>query len=404
MRTVARSTRTARRPVRLAAALGCALTVASLSACGGDDEPTSLPSSDGPSTLPTTSVSSAPTSAPPATTPPPPSGEVTGRVAPPEVVGDVATGLDAPWSIAFLPGGDALVSQRDAATIVRVTDGGEVTDVGPVPGVAPGGEGGLLGLAVSPDFATDQFVYAYFTSASDNRIVRMPYDGTSLGEPELVTDGILRAGNHNGGRIIFGPDGMLYAGTGDAGDPDASQDTGSLNGKILRMTPDGGVPPDNPFGNLVWSYGHRNVQGLGFGEDGRLWASEFGQNTWDELNLIERGANYGWPVAEGQVGVEGMTDPVEQWATDDASPSGIAVAGNQVYMAALKGARLWHIPAPGAQTSLEPVAYFTGEYGRLRDVVAAPDGSLWVLTNNTDGRGSPRDGDDRILRVDRTLG
>jgi len=372
------------------------LGVGLLTACGADDPPVDASASAAPiapSALPSQTASSEATDA-----------GVTGRVIAPRVTGDVVTGLRSPWSIAFLPGGDALVSQRDERSVVRVTAGGDVIEVGEVPGVEPGGEGGLLGLAISPDFETDQFVYAYFTAESDNRIVRMTYNGSALGEPEVVLDGIAKAGIHNGGRIIFGPDGMLYAGTGDAGQSDRSQDMDSLNGKILRVAPDGSVPPDNPYGNPVWSYGHRNVQGLGFADDGRLWASEFGQSTWDELNLVERGSNYGWPVAEGQAGADGMVDPVEQWSTDDASPSGLAVVDNQVFMAALGGERLWHIPAPGTSTSLEPVAYFLEDYGRLRDVVEAPDGSLWVLTSNTDGRGIVREGDDRILRVERTRG
>jgi glucose/arabinose dehydrogenase len=149
----------------------------------------------------------------------------------------------------------------------------------------------------------------------------------------------------------------------------------------------------------VWSYGHRNVQGYGWDDEGRMWASELGQDTWDELNLIEPGNNHGWPVAEGMADVEGMIDPVAQWNPDDASPSGLAVVGTTVYIAGLKGSRLWVVSDPGGTASVQPVEFFTGEYGRLRDVVPAPDGTLWVLTNNTDGRGSPRDGDDRILQV-----
>jgi glucose/arabinose dehydrogenase len=236
----------------------------------------------------------------------------------------------------------------------------------------------------------------------------MTYDGAGLGAPSIVLQGLAKAGNHNGGRMIFGPDGDLYIGVGDAGSPGRSQDTTSLNGKILRIAPDGSIPTDNPFGNAVWSYGHRNVQGLAFDAEGRLWASEFGQNTWDELNLISKGGNYGWPGQEGITGAAGMIDPVAQWSTSDASPSGIAIApaapspssaGDAVYMTALRGQRLWEIPVSGGARSGDPVPFFTGAYGRLRDVVAAPDGSLWLLTNNTDGRGSPRPGDDRILRV-----
>jgi len=376
-----------------------ALSAAALVACGdGDDQ--AEPQGGSQSTVPeqTDGTGSEEPSAEPSAEP----SVDDGRLLPPTVVGEVATGLAIPWSVAFLPDGTALVSERGTAKIKLLDGQAGATEVGEVPDVAAEGEGGLLGLAISPDFATDQLVYAYHTSPSDNRVVRMTFDGTVLGSPEVILDGIASNTIHNGGRIHFGPDGMLYAGVGDAGDPATAQDTGSLSGKILRMAPDGAVPPDNPFDNLVWSYGHRNVQGFGWAEDGTMWASEFGQSAFDELNRIEAGANYGWPVAEGIAELAGMVDPVVQWGTDDASPSGLAVVDGQVYLAALKGERLWQVPGPGGTgTSLEPVAWFTGEYGRLRDVVEAPDRTLWLVTNNTDGRGDPRDGDDRILQVQR---
>ena len=260
----------------------------------------------------------------------------------------------------------------------------------------PGGEGGLLGLAVAPD--SPETVYAYFTAAEDNRVVRMPYRGGALGAAEVVVDGIPKAGNHNGGRLAFGPDGKLYVSTGDASRPERAQDLESLGGKILRLNPDGSIPADNPFdGSPVFSYGHRNVQGLAFDEDGNLWASEFGQNTWDELNLIQAGQNYGWPVVEGVGGDDRFVDPVAQWSTDEASPSGIAFVRDTVFMAALRGERLWQIPVQDG-TAGSPADFAVGEFGRLRHAEVAPDGSLWVLTNNT-ARGTPREGDDRILRV-----
>ncbi|HEY8589880.1 MAG TPA: PQQ-dependent sugar dehydrogenase, partial [Naasia sp.] len=259
----------------------------------------------------------------------------------------------------------------------------------------------LLGLALLED-GGERWLYAYFTAAEDNRIVRMPLDGEAggftLGAAEVVLDGLAKAGNHNGGRIAFGPDGMLYATVGDAGSPDASQDPASLNGKILRMTPDGDLPEGNPLGDsLVWSLGHRNPQGLAWAPDGTMYAAEFGQNTWDEVNVITPGANYGWPVVEGDGSDDRFVDPLQQWSTDDASPSGLAAVGATLFLAGLGGERLWAIQgAPASASSLE---YFRDELGRIRDAVAAPDGSLWLLTNNTDGRGSPRDGDDRLVRV-----
>lgn len=306
----------------------------------------------------------------------------------------VVQGLEAPWSVTFVQD-TALVSERDSGRVLEIMVDGGTREIGTVPGVRAGSEGGLLGLAVR-----DAQLYAYSTGEESNRIHRFALQGgpgqLSLGEPELVLDGIPRAGNHNGGRIAFGPDGMLYATTGDAGQRDAAQDRESLAGKILRMTPDGEVPEDNPFeGSLVYSSGHRNPQGLAWGLDGTLYASEFGQNTWDELNVIEPGANYGWPEVEGSAGREGFTDPVQQWAPAEASPSGIAVHGDSLWIAALRGSRLIEVPLDDLGSSNE---HWVDEHGRLRDAVSTPDGELWVLTNNTDGRGSPGPQDDRLLR------
>jgi glucose/arabinose dehydrogenase len=327
----------------------------------------------------------------PTTTPPVEPGPVV-----PAEFADVATGFDVPWGLAFLPDGSALLSERDTARILLVSAGGQVTEVGTVADVAAGGEGGLLGIAFAPGSA--ETLYAYFTSAEDNRVVRMPYSDGGLGHADVIIDGIPKAGNHNGGRITFGPDGMLYVGTGDAANSDRSQDRESLGGKILRLNPDGSIPADNPFdGSPVFSYGHRNVQGLAFDDDGNLWASEFGQNTWDELNLIRAGENYGWPVVEGIGNDDRFVDPVAQWSTDEASPSGIAYVRDTLFMAALRGERLWQIPVSDGAAGT-PADYAVGEFGRLRHAEPAPDGTLWVLTNNT-ARGDPREGDDRILRV-----
>ncbi|KOT27543.1 glucose sorbosone dehydrogenase [Streptomyces caelestis] len=324
-----------------------------------------------------------------------------------KVVRTVTTGLSSPWGLAPLADGDLLVSSRDEATITRI-DGktGEKTEVGEVPGVSPSGEGGLLGIAFSPEYASDRMIYAYFTSASDNRIVRMVYDegkpaGEQLGAPDTVFRGIPKGEIHNGGRIAFGPDGMLYAGTGESGDTGLSQDKESLGGKILRLTPEGEPAPGNPFpDSAVYSYGHRNVQGLAWDGRQRLFASEFGQNTWDELNAIEPGDNYGWPEAEGESDAGGFHDPVAQWSTDEASPSGIAYAEGSVWMAGLRGERLWRVPLKGTKASADPQAFLEGEYGRLRTVAAAGGDKLWLVTSDTDGRGDPKEGDDRILELE----
>lgn len=321
-------------------------------------------------------------------------------------VADAATGLDTPWGIAFLPGGEALVTSRDSGTVQRIDTDGAVTDLGTVQGVVPGGEAGLLGVTVSPDFADDRTVFVYYTAEADNRIATVTLDGDRLADQQVILEGIPKAGNHDGGRMTFGPDGLLYVGTGDAGQRPNAQDLGSLGGKILRLDPDGSGADGNPFPEapLVYTLGHRNVQGLAFDDRDRLWAAEFGQNTFDELNLITAGGNYGWPEVEGPSDDStAFVAPQQVWATSDASPSGIAYWGGSVWMAGLGGERLWQIPLTGAadgqpQTS-DPVARFEGEYGRLRTVLAAPDGSLWMSTSNTDGRGDPADGDDRILRL-----
>lgn len=338
-------------------------------------------------------------------------GRSAGESAPPAegtvtVLRTVAEGLHSPWGLAPLPDGGLLVSSRDRATLTRVDERtGRTTELGTVSGVAPQGEGGLLGIALSPGFASDHMVYAYFTSASDNRIVRMLYDPEKppeeqLGAPDTVFKGIPKGFVHNGGRIAFGPDGMLYAGTGESGERGLAQDTRSLGGKILRLTPEGEPAPGNPFPDSpVYSYGHRNVQGLAWDGRQRLFASEFGQDTWDELNAIVPGGDYGWPEAEGKSGDRRYRDPVAQWHTDQASPSGIAYADGSIWMAGLKGERLWRIPLRGTAASAAPQSFLTGRYGRLRTVAPAGDGRLWLVTSNTDGRGSPKKGDDRILEI-----
>ena len=320
-------------------------------------------------------------------------------------VSTLATNLEVPWSFAFLPNGDALVTERDSGKLLRVSPSGDVREVQTLP-EGGSGEGGLLGVAVSPNYREDRYVYAYYTTESDNRVVRF-----RLGEdPEPMLTGIPVNSFHDGGRIKFGPDGMLYVTTGDAGDTENSQDRGSLGGKILRIQPDGSVPPDNPFpGNPVYSYGHRNVEGLAWDADGQLFASEFGQDTWDEVNRIEAGENYGWPEVEGKGGDdEGYVDPITVWPTSEASPSGaeIMVDGSipqwegDLFVTALRGERLWHLELNEKGRVVGREKLLDGEVGRVRDVAQAPDGSLWVSTSNHDSYGSPvSDQDDRIFRL-----
>ncbi|MGY5032044.1 PQQ-dependent sugar dehydrogenase [Streptomyces sp. 900116325] len=364
---------------------------------GGDAASTAHPPPSSPAAPSSSSALPPPTSLPPA------KGSV-------KVVSTLTEGLASPWGLAELPGGDLLVSSRDERTITRV-DGrtGGRTLLGTVPGVSPAGEGGLLGIAISPTYASDHLVYAYFTTGSDNRIARMRYDehgdaGRQLGAPRTILRGIPKGNIHNGGRIAFGPDHMLYAGTGETGNTGLAQDKASLAGKILRMTPDGRPAPGNPEpGLLMYSYGHRNVQGLAWDSRKQLWASEFGQDTWDELNQIVPGGNYGWPKHEGKVGKKGFVDPVAQWKTSEASPSGIAFAQGSIWMAGLRGERLWRIPLsenPDKEPLAAPQSFLKGEYGRLRTVLAAGGNRLWLITSNTDTRGTPEPGDDRALVLD----
>ncbi|MEN8582046.1 PQQ-dependent sugar dehydrogenase [Burkholderia sp. RS01] len=299
-------------------------------------------------------------------------------------------GLQLPWSMVFLPDGTAVISERDSA-LLKSVKGGEIRTVGKVPDVVPGGEGGLLGLALSPDFASDRLLYFYFTAAGDNRIARVRLDeagtgadpGLRLGAPDVIFSGIPKATTHNGGRLRFGPDGFLYVGTGDSQRREQPQDRNALGGKILRLTRDGEAAPGNPLpGNPVYSLGHRNVQGLAWDSGGRLWASEFGPDVNDELNLIQAGGNYGWPEVTGAPHREGFIDAKVVWpSTAESSPSGLEIVGGTAYLGALRGQRIWAVPLQGENAGA-PVGYFTRQYGRIRSVSLAPSGELWALSNN----------------------
>lgn len=319
------------------------------------------------------------------------------------VLGTVASGIQTPWGLAFLPNGSAVVGERDTGLVLHVFPNGHRETIGRIP-VFHTNENGLLGLALSPTFAQDRFVYAYRTTNSGNEVVRAhwPVHGR-LGPLKVLLSGIAAYDHHDGGRLGFGPDGFLYVSTGDAAVPERSQDRFSLNGKILRITKLGRPAPRNPFdgrtgSKYVWSYGHRNVEGFGWDRSGRMWSSEFGDHTWDELNRILPGRNYGWPRVEGDSRVKGLTNPVYEWPTPDASPAGLAVVGGIVYFGALQGQELWQVDVRTGRAA-STRAWLHGRYGRIRTVVAAPDGALWITTSNTDGRATPRTGDDRILRI-----
>ena len=329
----------------------------------------------------------------------------------------LATGLRIPWGLAFLPDGSALVTERGNETrkadgsedrsgiarIMKVTPDGKVTEVQRLSEVdRRGGEGGLLGIAISPTYATDGWVYVYYSAKDDNRIARL-----KLGQRlQPIVTGMPVAGGgsryHQGGRLAFGPDGLLYASVGETYyDSEIAQDPKSLGGKILRMTADGKPAPGNPFsGSLVWSYGHRNVQGLAWDSKGRMYASEFGSKTYDELNVIEPGKNYGWPVVEGFSTDPKYTNPIATWTpTAIASPSGIAVLGEHIYVACLAGQTLYRVGLDGR----DPVK-LVSTFGRIRMVAVAPDGSLWATTSNYDQAQSygsvPQSAEgDMILRI-----
>jgi len=373
--------------------------------CGGGESQSSNEPSEAEDTASQTELAESETPAPEDTQAPQPGGSA--EAGPVEVETTVvAAGLEAPWDLVFTPDGEALVSERDSSRLLSIDSSGNVEELQRLPANGTG-EGGLLGIALSPNYESDGYIYAYYTTDTDNRVTRF-----RLGEdPEPILTGIPVLTYHNGGRIAFGPDGNLYVGTGDAGDTSNSQDLNSLGGKILRVTPDGDVPADNPFSNSpIYSYGHRNVQGLAWDEGGQLYATEFGQNRYDEVNRIQPGGNYGWPAVEGEGGFFASgeyIDPIATWATSEASPSGAAILKNgaipqwegSFFMAALRGQRLYRLALDPSGTVTEQEELLSGQAGRLRHVVQAPDGSLWVLTSNRDGRGTPIATDDRILRL-----
>ena len=395
--------RTKRFLVRSLVALAAVLVVSV--GCGGGESQSSNEPSEAEDTASQTELAESETPAPEDTQAPQPGGSA--EAGPVEVETTVvAAGLEAPWDLVFTPDGEALVSERDSSRLLSIDSSGNVEELQRLPENGTG-EGGLLGIALSPNYESDGYIYAYYTTDTDNRVTRF-----RLGEdPEPILTGIPVLTYHNGGRIAFGPDGNLYVGTGDAGDTSNSQDLNSLGGKILRVIPGGDVPADNPFSNSpIYSYGHRNVQGLAWDEGGQLYATEFGQNRYDEVNRIQPGGNYGWPAVEGEGGFFASgeyIDPIATWATSEASPSGAAILKNgaipqwegSFFMAALRGQRLYRLALDPSGTVTEQEELLSGQAGRLRHVVQAPDGSLWVLTSNRDGRGTPIATDDRILRL-----
>lgn len=315
-----------------------------------------------------------------------------------------ADNLTVPWEIVLLPDGDMLVSERPG-TIRRI---GQDQRSYEVAGVQHRGEGGLLGMALHPRFEENRWLYLYMTTQANesliNRVERYVYQSGELGEREVIIDNIPGAAIHDGGRIAFGPDKLLYITTGDAAAPQLAQDINSLAGKILRVNDNGGVPDDNPFNNAVYSYGHRNPQGLAWDDQGRLWSTEHGQTSYDELNLIERGVNYGWPEIEGDETKEGMRTPVaHSGATETWAPGGLAFVDGSLYFAGLRGRALYQAAVNDDGSADVIAAHFRAEYGRLRAVVLGPGNNLYISTSNTDGRGAASPEDDRILRIETSI-
>lgn len=310
----------------------------------------------------------------------------------------VARDLDTPWAVAFVPGGDILVTERPGV-LRRI---GAVNETISVPGVVESSEGGLMGLALHPGFAKNHYLYLYFTDANSNSVWRFVYENGQLSSGETMLGDIPVGAVHDGGALAFGPDGKLYITTGDANVSQNAQDTNSLSGKILRINDNGSIPVDNPFANAVWSYGHRNPQGIAWDDSGRMWATEHGPSGlstgYDEVNLIEKGANYGWPTITGNQTHAGMKSPVIQSGGSETwAPSGLAFANGNLYFAGLRGQTLY-VAKINDDGSLTLDRKLSGQFGRLRAVVNH-DEYLFVSTSNLDGRGSPRDGDDQILKI-----
>jgi glucose/arabinose dehydrogenase len=316
---------------------------------------------------------------------------------------------DIPWGLVTLPDGTILYNRRDAHDIIHLNPKtGAKKTIGTVPNVrSTDGEGGLTGLEINPrTYSSDHWLYIMHTSPSDNRIVRIKYDpaGDTLqtGTEQVLISGILRNKFHDGGRLRFSPDGQfLFATTGDAQNGANAQNRNSLNGKVLRIHPDGSVPSDNPFGNAVWSYGHRNPQGLAFDSQGRLWEQEFGNSIMDETNLIQKGGNYGWPQCEGtsgSCGGSGLIAPKHTYSVASGSCSGITIIRDVLYVACERGTRLYREVISGSSlTNVQQ--FFVGTYGRLRTVEPAPDGGMWMTNSSGDKDSTPNNSNDKVFHV-----
>lgn len=315
----------------------------------------------------------------------------------------IAENLSVPWEVLFLPDGELLVTER-AGEVLLVKQGIQI----PIDGVEHIGEGGLLGAALHPRFVDNGYVYFFQTTQTpgglENRVVRYVLTETTLSFDRVIVTGLPGARYHDGGRIAFGPDGYLYVTLGDASNSAAAEDKDNVAGSILRYTDEGDIPPGNPFNTAVYSYGHRNPQGLAWDDSGVLWSTEHGRSGvssgFDELNRIIPGGNYGWPTYEGDDNGRSAISPVrhsgekETWA-----PGDVAYLNGSLYIPGLKGEALYEAVIDG-NTVIDWHEHLKGEYGRLRSVTVGPDEMLYVTTSNRDGRGFPANSDDRIIRID----
>lgn len=324
----------------------------------------------------------------------------------------IAENLDTPWAIAFLPDKSMLLTERRGA-IKHVGIDSEVTTVANLSQVEEIGEGGLMGIALHPQFSSNNYVYLYYTysgSGNDtlNRVVRMTYKGGYLTDEQIIVDAIPGASNHNGGRIKFGTDNFLYITTGDAEEPSLAQNRNSLAGKILRVTDSGNPAVGNPFGTRIYSYGHRNPQGITWFRDGKLYSTEHGPSGGqfgtgrDELNISESGKNYGWPEIMGDKTNSGMEKPLLHSGIDTWAPAGAAYYKHKdlrdaIFFGGLRGEALYEVNFTGDGPML--VTHFKNEFGRIREVIVGPDNMLYITTSNNDGRGSLKSGDDKIIRI-----
>ncbi len=325
-------------------------------------------------------------------------GEEEGRL-PQETI---AEGLSVPWALAFLPDESLIFTERSGNIKLVAKDSERPELLGTIDQVETAGEGGLLGLAVHPEYESNHQIYIYYTYREGgqlfNKVVQYKLENSNLVRDKVVLDKIPGSANHNGGRIKFGPDQLLYITTGDAQEPELAQDKSSLAGKILRVKDNGDIPKSNPFNNSpAYSLGHRNPQGLAWDSMNRLWETEHGSTAHDEINLIKAGGNYGWPIITGNERRPGLTPPVIQSGSDTWAPSGAAFLDGTLYFACLRGQALFTFKAknPG-----QPKPSFTNEFGRLRDVVVGPDNFIYIATSNRDGRGRPVPSDDRIIKID----